>query len=129
MLLGISEFWVTYHTPGYNKTNENSIELGHIGPSSFLYFSFFYRIIYCRNWWHFDRMISVPVFKKIYLAGLSELSGRILDIGDIGAFLGAHFSKIRAFGDRVIWRCTVKKLFLEIVQTSQENTCARVSFL
>ena len=26
-------------------------------------------------------------------------------------------------------RCTVKKLFLEISQNSQENTCARVSFL
>ena len=26
-------------------------------------------------------------------------------------------------------RCSVKKLFLEILQNSQENTCARVSFL
>ena len=51
------------------------------------------------------------------------------NIKQMGASLGAHFSKIRAFGDGVIWRCTVKKLFLEIVQTSQENTCARVSFL
>ena len=25
-------------------------------------------------------------------------------------------------------RCSVKKVFLEIVQNSQENTCARVSF-
>ena len=29
----------------------------------------------------------------------------------------------------VIQRCSVKKLFLEISQNSQENTCARVSFL
>ena len=27
------------------------------------------------------------------------------------------------------WRCSVKKVFLEISQNSQENTCARVSFL
>ena len=29
----------------------------------------------------------------------------------------------------VVRRCSVKKLFLEISQNSQENTCARVSFL
>ena len=27
------------------------------------------------------------------------------------------------------WRCSVKKMFLEILQNSQENICARVSFL
>ena len=26
------------------------------------------------------------------------------------------------------WRCSVKKVFLEVSQNSQENTCARVSF-
>ena len=29
----------------------------------------------------------------------------------------------------VVWRCSVKKVFLEISQNSRENTCARVSFL
>ena len=29
----------------------------------------------------------------------------------------------------VAWRCSVKKVFLEISENSQENTCARVSFL
>ena len=29
----------------------------------------------------------------------------------------------------VTQRCSVKKVFLEISQNSQENTCARVSFL
>ena len=29
----------------------------------------------------------------------------------------------------VTWRCSVKKVFLEISQNSQENVCARVSFL
>ena len=31
--------------------------------------------------------------------------------------------------EAVVQRCSVKKVFLEISQKSQENTCARVSFL
>ena len=31
--------------------------------------------------------------------------------------------------EAVVQRCSVKKMFLEISQNSQENTCARVSFL
>ena len=31
--------------------------------------------------------------------------------------------------EAVARRCSVKKVFLEISQNSQENTCARVSFL
>ena len=31
--------------------------------------------------------------------------------------------------EAVVRRCSVKKVFLEILQNSQENTCARVSFL
>ena len=31
--------------------------------------------------------------------------------------------------DAVVQRCSVKKVFLKILQNSQENTCARVSFL
>ena len=33
------------------------------------------------------------------------------------------------FVEAVIQRCSVKKVFLEISQNLQENTCARVSFL
>ena len=33
------------------------------------------------------------------------------------------------FLEAVIQRCSVKTVFLEISQNSQENTCARVSFL
>ena len=43
-------------------------------------------------------MISVSVFNKFHPAGVFELSGPILDIGGMGAFLRANFSKIRAFG-------------------------------
>ena len=32
------------------------------------------------------------------------------------------------FPEAVVWRCSVEKVFLEISQNSQENTCARVSF-
>ena len=31
--------------------------------------------------------------------------------------------------EAVVRRCSVKKVFLEISQNSQENTCARASFL
>ena len=31
--------------------------------------------------------------------------------------------------EAVIQRCSMKKVFLKILQNSQENTCARVSFL
>ena len=31
--------------------------------------------------------------------------------------------------EAVVRRCSVKKVFFEILQNSQENTCARVSFL
>ena len=31
--------------------------------------------------------------------------------------------------EAITWRCSVRKLFLEVSQKSQENTCARVSFL
>ena len=33
------------------------------------------------------------------------------------------------FAEAVVRRCSVKKVFLKISQNSQENTCARVSFL
>ena len=36
---------------------------------------------------------------------------------------------IRFVFEAVAQRCSVKKVFLEISQNSQENTCARVSFL
>ena len=37
---------------------------------------------------------------------------------------------MKCFGTKAVARrCSVKKVFLEISQNSQENTCARVSFL
>ena len=40
-----------------------------------------------------------------------------------------NFSKTSLMREAVAQRCSVKKVFLEISQTSQENTCVRVSFL
>ena len=35
----------------------------------------------------------------------------------------------QSYAEAVVRRCSVEKVFLEISQNSQENTCARVSFL
>ena len=39
------------------------------------------------------------------------------------------FNLEKGESETVIQRCSIKKVFLEISQISQENTCARVSFL
>ena len=31
--------------------------------------------------------------------------------------------------EAVVWRCSIKKVFLEILENSQESNCARVPFL
>ena len=38
------------------------------------------------------------------------------------------FAKKFRYAEAVVQRCSVKMVFLEISQNSQENTCARVSF-
>ena len=37
--------------------------------------------------------------------------------------------KLKHATEAVVQRCSLKKVFLEILQNSQENTCTRVSFL
>ena len=39
------------------------------------------------------------------------------------------FTLLPQLSEAVAWSCSVKKVYLEILQNSQENTCARVSFL
>ena len=41
----------------------------------------------------------------------------------------AILMNISEFAEAVVQRCSAKKVFLEISQNSQENTCARVCFL
>ena len=40
-----------------------------------------------------------------------------------------HESKYSLITAAVVWRCSVEKVLLEISRNSQENTCARISFL
>ena len=47
----------------------------------------------------------------------------------IGVFILISCSWIPPRAEAVARRCSVKKVFLEILQNSQENICARVSFL
>ena len=49
----------------------------------------------------------------------------------INRYLGKHFkfqSDLNIPQEAVAKRCSAKKVFLEISQNSQENTCARASF-
>ena len=39
------------------------------------------------------------------------------------------YNETKMLSEAVVQRCSVKKVFLDILQYSQENTCARVSFL
>ena len=53
---------------------------------------------------------------------------------DVALFMEINFAvvipgKMSIFTEAVTRRCPVKKVFLKIPQNSQENTCARVSFL
>ena len=62
---------------------------------------------------------SLEVIKIIYLPSsniLRKISNRVLK---------SSFAMTEA----VVRRCSVEKVFLEILQNSQENTCARASFL
>ena len=43
--------------------------------------------------------------------------------------IGKTLAKEELITEAVVQRCSAKKVFLEILQNSQENTCARVSFL
>ena len=41
----------------------------------------------------------------------------------------AILMNISEFAEAVVQRCSAKKVFLEISQNSQDNTCAKISFL
>ena len=57
-------------------------------------------------------------------------SSKFCKIHEIRRNYGISCSKsIEIYAEAVVRRCSLKKMFLEISQNSQENTCARVSFL
>ena len=45
-----------------------------------------------------------------------------------GAAKTTRYEKLPSL-EAVVQKCSIKKVFLEILQSSQKNTCARVSFL
>ena len=46
-----------------------------------------------------------------------------------GKRLMSSITEVNVASEAVVQRCSVKKVFLKISQKSQENICARVSFL
>ena len=56
-----------------------------------------------------------------------RFTANFVDIGLL-AFINTWLRVIVQFIEAVVQRCSVKNVFLEISQNSQENTCARVSF-
>ena len=46
-----------------------------------------------------------------------------------GNILEGNFPDIRTIIEAAVQRCSVRNMFLEILQNSQKNTCVRVSFL
>ena len=61
----------------------------------------------------------------------ASLSGKAV-IGTVSTFFYQKevlFPRVWLLTEAFVWRCSVEKVFLEISQNSQENTCARASFL
>ena len=52
-----------------------------------------------------------------------------MDLDHGVSFTHAFTKSRKACAKPVVQKCTVKKVFLKISKNSQENTCARVSFL
>ena len=63
--------------------------------------------------------------EKMAFAASSQLKKK-LSHWTVGKFTPENDGRV--IQRAVVQRCSVKKLFLEISQNSQENTCGRVSF-
>ena len=66
---------------------------------------------------------------ELYFELFIDLVRRFPVIWNTGLNRFKDCNKKVAWIEAVFQRCSVKKVFLEISQNSQENTCARVSFL
>ena len=70
------------------------------------------------------------VFNRCFFSVFSEYWERNQKFFDCQSHMSfAVFFAIIQYSEAVARRCSVKKVFLEISQNSQENICARVSFL
>ena len=65
-------------------------------------------------------------FFKVFMQKQEGLTNREITCA---VFVTPQFIYMCILSEAVAQRCSVKKVFLEISQKSQENTCARVSFL
>ena len=81
--------------------------------------------------------IPRPFLRKYYtdlswsFSSISNLSAKLTALTYTDWNCSSAFSfmfLIRRCAEAVAQRCSVKKVFLEISQNSQENTCARISF-
>ena len=77
-----------------------------------------YQSCYCLICWSYFWFQNLSVFK------ITKLSGKMFNICRTLEDL-----TIIIFPEAVTQRCSVTKVFLKILQNSQENNCARVSFL
>ena len=69
------------------------------------------------------------IFKNTYRAPLDHCFWNSWGALTLSTFQTRFPKQNLLFPEAVAQRCSVKKVFLEIAQNSQENTCARVSFL
>ena len=82
--------------------------------------------------WFLTRNLNWEYHKFLEFQTLSEMS-----IKEIGMIYAELMTTLRIFkgtvnmkkAEAVVRKCSVKKVFLEILLNSQENTCATVSFL
>ena len=63
---------------------------------------------------------TIYLMKKVFISKKIQATIRTI----VPTFLN-HFSLTKA----VAWGCSARKIFLDILQNLQENTCVRVSFL
>ena len=71
---------------------------------------------------YFPLRNSVQTLIKNFLKSVEVISGHSFQRALLSAQTGL-------FTEAVAERCSAEKVFLEVLQNSQENTCARVSFL
>ena len=101
--------------------------------TNFFYFLFFCLfLLFCLMFHFFVLSLTFPFhkvsFNKKTLFGLILRTFRWLDrySSEFNPIIQKIWLK---YTEAVTQRCSVKKLLLEILQNSRENTCARVSFL
>ena len=70
-----------------------------------------------------------PLFFSIFAFMKSFVSEQLFSIQQSPALQFLFLFSIGKNTEAVVQRCPVKKVFLQMSQNSQENNCARVSFL